>query len=392
MKNKWTDIFALSQFEIWKSGLSYSKRTVRIIVRNYYHGEKVKITLGNTYGAQPYEVEACSFAPCNQDGVLQGQAGILTFKGKASTTVLPCSNTESDELVYDIAPGYYAISLYFGKNAHINSLNMLREKVLLSDKGNFTLEPNCNLGRKPTISLIKTAFRIMKVQDCDLLPALVGVSIFTKAENKCIIAFGDSITQGGLWSYRLAERLNAPILNMSIGGNRVIYDAYKLPLINKMFGIAAKRRFAQDVLAKNNATALIIALGTNDIGAPGSPSAPKSQSVSAEQIITELEAMVTQAKKAGLAVFACTLTPFKGYRMGYLPNSREKMVKVNDWIRTYNELDGYFDFDASIRDKTDAERIAACYDSVDHLHPSDIGSLKMADDIDISCLEKLLNK
>jgi len=392
MENKWTDIFALSQFEIWKRGLSYSNRTVRIIIRNYYQGEKVAITLGNTFGKQPYEVEAATLAACNQEGKLQGQATVLAFGGKGSVTVQGGSQIQSDALVADISPGYYAVSLYFGKNAHINSLNMLREKVLLSVKGDYTLAPTFNLGKKLTFSLIKTAFKILKVQACDFIPALAGVSIYTKAENKCIIAFGDSITQGGLWTYRLADRLSAPVLNMSISGNRIIYDAYKLPLINKMFGISGSSRFAQDVLAKNNAAALIIALGTNDIGAPGSPSAPKSQSVSAEQIITELEAMVIQAKKAGLAVFACTLTPFKGYRMGYMPGSREKMLQVNDWIRTYSGLDGYFDFDASIGDKADAERIAACYDSIDHLHPSDIGSLKMADDIDISCLEKLLSK
>jgi len=392
MENTWTDIFALSQFGTGRTKIPYGGRTARIVINNCLQGSAIKITLANRYGKHNVPIDKATFAPCDKDGTLIDLPKTFTFAGSENTQIKAYSAIESDSAEGTIKAGYLAINLLFGKGARINSANMLRERVILSPKGDYTQAESFADANRLTDKLITSAFKLLQVDRCDIIPALESVSISTLAKNKCIVAFGDSITQGGVWSYRLAERLAAPVLNLSIAGNRLLYDCKSLPIIHNIFGKSALKRFEQDVLSRQNAAAVIVALSTNDIGAPGSPAAPKSESVSAEQIIKGLKLLAEKAKAASLAVFFCTLSPFQGYRMGYLSGSEQKRQQVNKWIRTTDEHDGYFDFDQSIRDTKEPTIILPKYDSGDHLHPADNGSLKMANDMDISSLQKLLNK
>ena len=57
---------------------------------------------------------------------------------------------------------------------------------------------------------------------------------------------------------------------------------------------------------------------------------------------------------------------------------------VNAWIRTNTEADGVIDFDAVMRDPAEPLKLAAAYDSGDHLHPNDAGFRTMADAIDLT--------
>ena len=57
---------------------------------------------------------------------------------------------------------------------------------------------------------------------------------------------------------------------------------------------------------------------------------------------------------------------------------------VNAWIRTGGEADGVIDFDAVMRDPAEPLKLAAAYDSGDHLHPNDAGFRAMADAIDLT--------
>ncbi|MGI6214226.1 MAG: GDSL-type esterase/lipase family protein [Christensenellales bacterium] len=388
MQNKWTDIFALSQFGIGSTKIPYGERTARIIINNYLTGDGIRITLANRFGAHTVPIDKASVAPCDKEGALKGPATAITFAGKEGALIGGYSSIQSDEVDCEIKEGYLAINLLFGKGARLNSANMLREKVILSPKGDYTDVRQFADANRFADKLISMGFKLMKSERCDIIPALECVSV--RSAEKCVIAFGDSITQGGLWSYRLAQRLSRPVLNLSIGGNRLIYDCTNLPLLHGIFGKSALSRFEKDVLERNNAAALIIELGTNDIGAPGSPAAPKRESVSASQIIEGFKTIIAKAKQKGLAVFICTLPPFKGYRMGYLEGSEQKRQEVNAWIRACEGFDGCFDFDNSIKDEKNPEIISLPYDSGDHLHPSDSGSRKMADDMALEALKAVI--
>jgi lysophospholipase L1-like esterase len=45
------------------------------------------------------------------------------------------------------------------------------------------------------------------------------------------------------------------------------------------------------------------------------------------------------------------------------------------------------DLDAALRDPADPSRMAAAYDSGDHLHPGDAGNRAMAEAVDLEVLE-----
>ena len=57
---------------------------------------------------------------------------------------------------------------------------------------------------------------------------------------------------------------------------------------------------------------------------------------------------------------------------------------VNEWIRSSGEFDAVVDFDRALRDPNEPSKLAAAYDSGDHLHPSDAGYIAMAKAFNLS--------
>ena len=79
----------------------------------------------------------------------------------------------------------------------------------------------------------------------------------------------------------------------------------------------------------------------------------------------------------GLAVYIGTLLPIYGWRT-YEPFRDELRCAVNAWIRRTPEIDGCIDFDEALRDSARPAAFAQCYDSGDHLHPSESAYERMA--------------
>jgi hypothetical protein len=59
---------------------------------------------------------------------------------------------------------------------------------------------------------------------------------------------------------------------------------------------------------------------------------------------------------------------------------------VNAWIRSSGAFDAVVDFDRLMCDPAQPDRLAARYDSGDHLHPNDAGFAAMAAAIDLRVL------
>jgi lysophospholipase L1-like esterase len=125
--------------------------------------------------------------------------------------------------------------------------------------------------------------------------------------------------------------------------------------------------------------------GINDLGHAGT-SAPKSEEVSAEEIIQGLKQMIARSHENGLKIFGGTLTPFEGTVFpGYFTPEKElKRKAINEWIRTSRAFDSVIDFDRAVRDPNHPDRMLPAYDGGDHLHPSDAGYKAMADAIPLS--------
>ena len=93
------------------------------------------------------------------------------------------------------------------------------------------------------------------------------------------------------------------------------------------------------MLAQAGVRYLIVLLGINDIGHPGS-AAPVTDEVSAEEIEAGLAQFVARAHEKGIKVMGATLTPFEGTTIErfYSPEKEVKRQAVNRWIRTSTRL------------------------------------------------------
>ncbi len=212
-----------------------------------------------------------------------------------------------------------------------------------------------------------------------------------------MVALGDSITNGfettvganRRWPDRLAERLSARgpselgVLNLGVAGNRLLHDpnppaGSRAEGYAAFFGQSALRRFDRDVLAQPGVEHVVVLLGVNDLGHPGT-SAPLSETVPAEDIIAAHRQLIARAHLAGLRIYGGTITPFGGDTLGfYNATTAAARQVVNRWIRTSAEYDAVVDFDAALRDPADPERMLPSYDSGDHLHPNDAGMQALA--------------
>jgi len=136
------------------------------------------------------------------------------------------------------------------------------------------------------------------------------------------------------------------------------------------------------VLAQAGVQFVIVLLGINDIGHPGS-AAPPSEEVSAEEIGAGYRQFVERAHEKGIKVFGATLLPFEDTTIAnfYSPAKETRRQTVNQWIRTSVAFDAVIDFDKAVRDPTRPTRMLPAFDGGDHLHTSDAGMQAMADAI-----------
>jgi len=174
------------------------------------------------------------------------------------------------------------------------------------------------------------------------------------------------------------------VLNQGIGGNRVLSDGA---------GISALARFERDVLSQPAVSHVIILIGINDIGFPGTAIEPNGIVRTADEIIAGYKQLIERAHLRGLKVIGSLLTPFEnaaanGPNVGYFsPDKEAKRQAVNNWIRTSKAFDAIVDFAAVIADPAHPAAIAPVVDSGDHLHPNDAGYKAMADAIELKLFQ-----
>ena len=236
----------------------------------------------------------------------------------------------------------------------------------------------------------------------------VGVGIPGR-DDGCVVTLGDSITDGAdttvnanrRWPDFLARRLRATgglerlgVANAGIAGNRLLHDPNPSPGsgyedIAELFGQCALRRFDRDVGAQPGARYVIVLLGANDLGHPGTV-APASEEVSAADVIGAHRQLIARARARGLRILGGTILPFGNDTFGFSRPEREAArLAVNAWIRTGGEFDAVADFDAALRDPDRPERLLAAYDSGDHLHPNDAGAGALADAVPLEFFQTL---
>ncbi len=387
----WIDTWSASPQPVWESDFflpvgiprSLRNQTVRQVARISLGGSRMRVELSNQYGKQPLVIGAAHVALAGEQGAIgPGSDRTLTFGGNPSATVPPGAPIVSDPVDLAAAPlGSVAVSLFLPEVTPATTWHGdAVQTAFISGEGDFTGAAEF----KPAQTVLSRMF-------------LSGIAVDAAPDARAVVTFGDSITDGNSstpdanrrWPDILAERLNkagakVAVVNEGISGARVLRDR---------MGDNALARFDRDVLSHPRADTVVLMMGINDIGWPGTVFVPKGEPApAAEAVIAGYEQLIARAHGHGMRIIGATLTPFedtfRGTPMfGYYDEAKEaKRQAINAWIRTGGAFDGVIDFDAVLRDPKNPKHILAEFDPGDHLHPNDAGYKAMAESVDLGLL------
>ena len=362
---------------------AFDNQTVRLIVHTSIGGKRLRVRLSNELGGTPLSLGAVHVAlRAAGAGIVPGSDRVLTFGGQGAVTLAAGAPALSDPVELEVpAMADLAVSIYVPGQVKVTTQHQAAQQ------SGYVSPPGDHGGETEMASTRKL----------ENWPFLTEVDVGAAVQDPVLVAFGDSITDGWgstvdsnrRWPDLLMRRLQAQgvprlgIVNRGIGGNRLLRDASGWA----PFGRAGLARFDRDVLATPGVKYVLVLIGINDIGHPGS-GAPHGEAVSARDLIGGYRQLIARAHAMGLSIYGATLTPFEGaVFQGYYSADKDRVrQQVNAWIRSSGEFDAVIDFDQALRDPAHPARVLAAYDSGDHLHPSDAGMQAMADAVPLALL------
>ena len=332
-------------------------------------GSRLRVRFSNAFGTTPLPLTAAAVAlpeggRAGVSAIRAGSGRPLTFGGRPSVVVPPGAQIVSDPVTLTVPRG----------------ANLTVSAYLATGQAGTAL--TSHPGSRTTSYLIAGDHHA----DADLPGAtpvdhwylISGVEV--RGRGSALAIVGDSLTDGrgsttngnDRWPDQLLARgTSVAVLNQAAGGNRVLNDG---------LGPNVLARIDRDVLAVSGVDRMLIFEGVNDIGTAEAGDAAQRRVT--EDLVVAYEQVALRARAVELAVYAATLTPFGG-NTGYDDPAglRERSRQtVNAWLRRSGVFDGIADFDAAVRDPAEPRRLAAAYDTGDHLHlnPAGYGALARA--------------
>lgn len=351
-------------------------QTLREVVHLSLGGNAIRIRLSNAFGKTPLEVRDARIALSSGGDATQGGGMAALFDRQAAIEIPAGADVLSDPVAMAVAGNRdVAVSFETSGRRGTETVHMAALQTSYAAPG----------GQADAASL-------RGAQKITSWPFLTEVEVERgSAVRGAVVAFGDSITDGihstpdsnRRWPDLLAARFRAAgmevaVANAAISGNRILHDGQGP--VGPAFGLNALARMDRDVLALAGVRYLIVLLGINDIGQPGSGGVPADSAVSAGQIEAGLAQIVARAREHGIRVMGATLLPFKGTVFpGYYSEQKEAIREsVNAWIRAPGSFDAVADFDRAVQDPSDPLRMRKDYASADSLHPNDAGMKALA--------------
>ena len=348
--------------------------TVRQFMRVSVGGERVRLVVDNRYGEQPLVIGRALVARDDD-----GPGGLpVRFQGSERVTVAAGARAVSDPVDLRVADSTrLRVDLYLPHRTRLAGFHWdARDRTLLL-AGDMAGRP----APSGAPALGTRAF-------------LSSVLVESARRPVAVVALGDSITDGNgatpgadhRWPDFLAWRLapqGVSVLNAGISGNR---------LLRPGMGEGGLARLGQDVLQQPGVRSVVVLLGTNDIGWPGGPFAPRDTVPGVEELAAGFRQLVAQAHLHGVRVVGATVPPFEDALQGtpleghYSPAKEAVRQALNAWIRDGGAFDSVVDFDRVLRDPARPARLRATFDSGDHLHPNDAGYSAMAQALDVEML------
>jgi len=357
---------------------SMDNATLRQLVRTSVGGSAFRIRVSNAFGTGPLRIDSIhvsrAVAP-NSSQIDTASDRAVTFSGQSDIVVPAGAEYLSDPVTMPIAPlTTLAISMHFsdqptGQTGHPGS------------RATSYLIP----GDRVTDTELAGATKI------EHWYFLTEVDAAETPQSSAVAVVGDSITDGhGVptdsnerWTDVLAQRLvaahrNVGVLNLGIGGNRILLDG---------LGPNAVARFDRDVIDRPGVKYLIVLEGVNDLGTSthDHPISAEEHRALVQHIIAGYAQMIARVHDHGIKAIGATIMPYagSGYYHPDAANEADRQA-INAWIRTPGHFDAVVDFDKLMRDPKRPTYLRPDYDLGDGLHPSVKGYRAMGDAVPLS--------
>jgi len=354
----------------------FSNVTLRTVVRLTVGGDRLRLRLSNAYGRTALKV-----------GEVYVAAGVnakpATFNGKQQVLLLPGTVAVSDPVDLKTLPGEdLSVAVFYPETVP-------QEMTIHGGAGDSITVVRGNKAHemhRPGVKALRVFAKYF----------LAGVDIESLTSRGTIVALGDSITDGGdsNWPALLARRLSKEgkdygVLNAAIGGNRLLSEADEVAKISGIYGQSALIRFDRDVIDQPGIRYVIVYEGINDLGLGKTTESEGPSEVTTSDIVEALRHLARRAHQHEVKIYVATIAPFEGAALpGYYSLEKEKLrEEINKWIRTSEEIDGYFDFARALSDPARPNRMNQKYDSGDHVHPNGAGQEALSESIDLSRFE-----
>lgn len=348
-------------------------QTFRQTARISLGGPRLRVRLSNAYGTQPLRIGAASVAARAGDTPQP-----LSFDGQPGVLISPGQERLSDPLplVTDDRQALQ-VSVFVPGPTPVQTFHWEGRQTSWTAPGDQSRAQALSAASSTTARLF-----------------LAGIEVEAAARARSVVVIGDSITDGATasldqdqrWTDHLAARL-APrgiaVVNAGVSGGRLLRDG---------MGESVLARLQRDALDQPGVASVIVLIGINDISWPGTAFARNQARPALAELQAGYRALAEQARGRGIRIVGATLTPFAGALPGtpladyYHPDKDALRRQLNAWLRTDSPFDAVIDLDAALRDPADPSRMAAAYDSGDHLHPGDAGNRAMAEAVDLEVL------
>lgn len=345
-------------------------QTFRQSARLSLGGARLRVRLSNAYGTRPLRIGAASVAAHTGDTPQP-----LRFDGQPGVVIAPGQDCLSDPLPLATADRQaLQVSVFLPDPTPLQTFHWEGRQTSWIAPGDQHRLPALHGASSTTARLL-----------------LSGIEVEAAASARSVVVVGDSITDGATasldqdqrWTDHLAARLapeGVAVVNAGISGGRLLRDG---------MGESALGRFQRDVLDQPGVASVIVLIGINDISWPGTAFARDETRPTLAELQAGYRDLAQRAHARGLRILGATLTPFAGALPRtplddyYAADKDALRQQLNAWLRTDSPFDAVIDLDAALRDPADPSRIAAAYDSGDHLHPGDAGNRAMAEAVDL---------